>query len=148
MFHWLVNTLEMPINQNWFNEEMQKRLNSGNACCCYCWDQILLLFRLLFYKHTDEILFIYGSTTLRWALTAFSVSKSFYTVGISPWTGDQPVASPLSAHRRVQTQNKRIQTSTPQAEFEPTISVFERTKTVHALDRGATVIGRRNSTLL
>jgi hypothetical protein len=26
--------------------------------------------------------------------------------------------------------------------FEPTIPVFERTKTVHALDRVATVIGR------
>jgi hypothetical protein len=29
----------------------------------------------------------------------------------------------------------------PQVEFEPTIPVFERTKTVHALDRGAAVIG-------
>jgi cobalamin biosynthesis protein CobD/CbiB len=29
----------------------------------------------------------------------------------------------------------------PQVGFEPTISVFERKKTVHALDRAATVIG-------
>jgi hypothetical protein len=29
----------------------------------------------------------------------------------------------------------------PQVGFEPTISVFERVKTVHALDRAATVIG-------
>jgi hypothetical protein len=28
----------------------------------------------------------------------------------------------------------------PQVGFEPKISVFEREKTVHALDRGATVI--------
>jgi hypothetical protein len=28
-----------------------------------------------------------------------------------------------------------------QVEFEPTILVFEKTKTVHALDRAATVIG-------
>jgi hypothetical protein len=29
----------------------------------------------------------------------------------------------------------------PRMEFEPTIPVFERAKTVHALDRAATVIG-------
>jgi hypothetical protein len=29
----------------------------------------------------------------------------------------------------------------PQVEFEPTVSVFERAKTAHALDRAATVIG-------
>jgi hypothetical protein len=31
----------------------------------------------------------------------------------------------------------------PQVEFEPTIPVFERAKTVHVLDRAATVIGQR-----
>jgi hypothetical protein len=30
----------------------------------------------------------------------------------------------------------------PQMGFEPTISVFERAKAVHALERAATVIGR------
>jgi hypothetical protein len=30
----------------------------------------------------------------------------------------------------------------PQVGFEPTISVFERAKTVHALDSAATVIGQ------
>jgi hypothetical protein len=30
----------------------------------------------------------------------------------------------------------------PRVGFEPTIPVFERAKTVHAFDRGATVIGR------
>jgi hypothetical protein len=29
----------------------------------------------------------------------------------------------------------------PQVGFEPTVQVFERAKTVHALDRAATVIG-------
>jgi hypothetical protein len=33
-------------------------------------------------------------------------------------------------------------------EFEPTIPPFERAKTVHALDRAATVIGKKNVTLL
>jgi hypothetical protein len=37
---------------------------------------------------------IYGSIALYWALAAFSVSWSFYTVGMTPWTGDQPVAKP------------------------------------------------------
>jgi hypothetical protein len=39
------------------------------------------------------------------------------------------------------TQNKRAQTSMPQVSFEPTIPVFERAETVHALDRAASVIG-------
>jgi hypothetical protein len=55
--------------------------------------------------------------------------------------GNQPVARPLPTHRTTQTQNKRTQTSMPQVGFEPTIPVFEWAKTVHVLDRAATVIG-------
>jgi hypothetical protein len=55
--------------------------------------------------------------------------------------GDEPVARPLLTHRTAQTQNKRTQTSMPRVGFEPTIPVFERAKTVHALDRAATVNG-------
>jgi hypothetical protein len=36
----------------------------------------------------------------------------FYTVGRTPWTGDQPVAGPLLAHRKYK-QNKRTQTFMP-----------------------------------
>jgi hypothetical protein len=50
----------------------------------------------------------------------------FYTVSRTPWTGDQPVARPLHIHR--------TQTSMPEVGFEPTIPVFERAKTVHALE--------------
>jgi hypothetical protein len=60
---------------------------------------------------------------------------------MTPWTGDQPVERPLPEHRIAQTQNKRTQTFMPQVGFEPTIPVFERPKTVHALDRAVTVIG-------
>jgi hypothetical protein len=60
-----------------------------------------------------------------------------YTVGKTPWTGDQTVVRPLPTHRTTQTQNKR----TPWVGFEPTIPVFERAKTVLASDRMATVIG-------
>jgi hypothetical protein len=54
--------------------------------------------------------------------------------------GDEPVSRPLPTHRTTQRQNKRTQTSMPRVGFDPTIIAFERTKTVHALDRAATVI--------
>jgi hypothetical protein len=56
-----------------------------------------------------------------------------YTVGRTPWRGDQPVARPLVIHRTAQTHNKRAQTSMSRVGFEPKMSVFERTETVHAL---------------
>jgi hypothetical protein len=34
----------------------------------------------------------------------------------------------------------------PQVEFEPNIPVFEQAKTVHALDRAASVTGNRKTT--
>jgi hypothetical protein len=43
-----------------------------------------------------------------------------------------------------QTQNKRTQTSMPQVGFTPTIPVFQLAKTVHALDRVATVVGPKS----
>jgi hypothetical protein len=65
----------------------------------------------------------------------------FYTDVRTPWTGDKPVARPLPTHRTTQTQNKCTRTYMPRVRFEPTIPVFEWTKTVHALDRAVTVIG-------
>jgi hypothetical protein len=72
-----------------------------------------------------------------WPLFQF---LNLYTVGRTPWMGNQPVAGPLPTHRTTQTQNKRTQTSMPRLWFEPTIPMFERAKTVHGLDRAATVI--------
>jgi hypothetical protein len=77
-----------------------------------------------------------------WAL--FFQFLNLYTVGRTPWTGDHPLARPLPTHRTTQTQNKRTQTSMPRVGFESTTPVFERAKTVHALDRTATVIGAIN----
>jgi hypothetical protein len=71
----------------------------------------------------------------------FHLSLDLYTIGRTPWTSDWAVARPVPKYRTTQTQNKRTQTSMPRVEFEPTIPVFERAKTVHALDRAATVIG-------
>jgi hypothetical protein len=59
---------------------------------------------------------------------------------------DQPVARPLPTHR-TNTNRVYAQTSMPRIVFEPTIPAFKRTKTVHALDRAATVIGPVNFTL-
>jgi hypothetical protein len=58
-----------------------------------------------------------------------------YTVSRTPWTGDQPVASPLTTHGTAQTQTKRTQ------RFEPTTPIFEQVKTGHASDCVTTVIG-------
>jgi hypothetical protein len=51
------------------------------------------------------------------------------------------VISPSQGRYLTQTQNEDRQTSMPRVGFEPTIPVFVRAKTVHALDRAATVIG-------
>jgi hypothetical protein len=77
-------------------------------------------------------IYLYGSLLDLGLFFNFSI---FYTVGMASWTGDQPVARPLPAHRTTQTQNKRTQTSMPQVGFEPTISAFEREKAVHAFTR-------------
>jgi hypothetical protein len=72
----------------------------------------------------------------------FSVFLFLYTFGRTPWTGDQPVATPLSTHRTTHLQNKRAQTSMPRVGFELTTPVFERAKKVHASDRAVAVICR------
>jgi hypothetical protein len=82
--------------------------------------------------------FIHSSVALQpfvgpWPLLQFH--NLFYTDGRTPWTSDQPLARPLPKHRTTQTQNKRTQTSMSWVGFEPTIPVFKRAKTVHALDR-------------
>jgi hypothetical protein len=65
-------------------------------------------------------------------LGRFFIFLILYTVGWTPWTGDQPVARPLPARATTQTQNKRTQTSMPSVGFEPKIPAFEREKTVCA----------------
>jgi hypothetical protein len=91
---------------------------------------------------TGFIIYISFSMALQpfgpWPLFQF---LNLHTVGRTPWKGDQPVARPLRTHRTTRTQNKRTQILMPGVGFEPTIPVFERAKTVHALDRAATVIG-------
>jgi hypothetical protein len=56
-----------------------------------------------------------------------------YTVGRTPYMGDQPVARPLPTHRTTQTQNRRTQTSMPGVGFEPKVPVLQPAKTVHVI---------------
>jgi hypothetical protein len=49
--------------------------------------------------------------------------------------------SPTYLHRTTWAQNKRRQTSIPWVGFEPTIAMFVRAKTFHALSRAVSMIG-------
>jgi hypothetical protein len=64
----------------------------------------------------------------------FTQSVGLLGQGISPSQG-------LYLYTEQHKQNKRTQTSMSHVRFEPTIPAFERAKTVHVLDREATVIG-------
>jgi hypothetical protein len=64
---------------------------------------------------------------------------TLYIVDRIPWKGDQSVARQDTQDST--TQNKCKQTSMSPVGFEPTTPVFKRAKTIHALDREATVIG-------
>jgi hypothetical protein len=66
----------------------------------------------------------------------------YWTVGRTPWTGDQPVARPLPIYRTTQHRKTRTHIYMPQVGFEPVIPVFERPKTVRALDRSAIGTGK------
>jgi hypothetical protein len=83
---------------------------------------------------------IYGSTALVDLGHLFSF-LILYTVGRTPWMGDQPVARPLPTHRITQTQDKHRH---PCLEWDsnPRFQCSMGGKTVHALDRAATAIGR------
>jgi hypothetical protein len=50
----------------------------------------------------------------------------------TPWTGDQPVAMNVPTQDNMN--RKKMHTSMPRVGFNPTIPVFERAKTFHALD--------------
>jgi hypothetical protein len=51
------------------------------------------------------LLSIYGFTVILLDLGRFSSFLILYTVGRTPWTGDQHVTRPLPTHRTTQTQN-------------------------------------------
>jgi hypothetical protein len=73
-------------------------------------------------------------------LSSFVCSFSFqilFWVGRTSWTVHQPVTRPVPYTR----DNINTQTSMLRLGFEPTTPAFERKKTIHILDRAATLIG-------
>jgi hypothetical protein len=93
-------------------------------------------------KHSNKpLLLLLWFYSLLLDLGRFFSSLILYTVGRTPWTGDQPVARPLPTHRTTQTPNKRTEASMSRVGFEPTIPVFEfeRAKTA------VTVMGSNDS---
>jgi hypothetical protein len=83
---------------------------------------------------------VYGSTALVdlgrfFSFLIYTQSLGLLGRGISPSQG-------LYLYTEQHKQNKRTQTSMPRVGLEATIPVFERAKTVHSLDRAATVISR------
>jgi hypothetical protein len=75
-------------------------------------EDLFTLVRLFQYASTGTVVysvirsFINGSTALCWTLASYSFRYLFYTVGMIPWTGHQPVARLLPPHRTAQTQDK------------------------------------------
>jgi hypothetical protein len=88
------------------------------------------------YRALQLLLSIYVSIYGSKALVDLGRFFSFRLLGqgISPLQGRY-------LHAEQHKQNKRTHTSMPRVGFEPTIPVFERAKTVHALDRAVTVTG-------
>jgi hypothetical protein len=94
------------------------------------YDPVIILLSLFFsYIVVSQILSLYGSI----ALVNLGRFFSFLSIESAGLLGQGP------AHRKAATykQNKRM----PRVEFELTIQVFERTKTVHALGHAATMMG-------
>jgi hypothetical protein len=56
---------------------------------------------------TSNYYYYYSSAALCWALAVFVSFFILFTIGRTPWTGDQPVAKPPPTHRTTQTRNKR-----------------------------------------
>jgi hypothetical protein len=54
--------------------------------------------------------------------------ENSYTIGRTPWMGNQSVTRTSPTQRITQTQNKSTKTSMPQVGFELTIPVFEMAK--------------------
>jgi hypothetical protein len=71
--------------------------------------QKYIIRRVVICTHYQTLLhssFIIGSTTLFEPWPLFLSFVILYTVGGTPWTRDQPVARPLTAHRTAHTVNK------------------------------------------
>jgi hypothetical protein len=92
-------------------------------------------------KSYTVCLSICGSTALCWTSAAFQFFNLF-TQSVGLLGRGIKLSQGRYLHTGQHKQNKGTLTSMPRKGFEPTIPVFERAKTVHDLDRAATVIGK------
>jgi hypothetical protein len=90
---------------------------------------------------TEQFISIYDSIALVDLGPLFSFLIYIHSIGLSGWG-----ISPSQGRYLRQTQNKCKQKSMLRVRFEPTIPVFQRVKTVHALDSAATVTDNSIST--
>jgi hypothetical protein len=97
---------------------------------------------LLNYYNYYYYYYYYGCTALCWAFAAFSDSWSYtQSIGLIG-RGISPLqASTYTQNNTNREWKHKIQTSMTWVGFEPTISAFERAKTVHDLDHAVIVIG-------
>jgi hypothetical protein len=76
-----------------------------------------------------------------WSIGLISQFLDHFTDGRTPWTSDQQGLYLNTGQHKHRIKEYTYQTSMLFVRFEPTIPAFERAKTVHALDRPATVTG-------
>jgi hypothetical protein len=125
-------------------------------CLELLWNTYFWRFSLLCFISIPLIPYSYG-------VEVFHFSLDLYTIRRTPWTSDRPVTRPLPKYRTTQTHNKRAHTpnihsisgirthdhSVRASEDSSCLRSLgyrdrlasERAKTVHALDRSATVTG-------
>jgi hypothetical protein len=101
-------------------------------------ESVMLELGVILHHVTIISLIFSPALELPWALPSDFQFYDLFTDGRTPCRSDQPVARPLylntGQHKhRINTDTYQI--SMPCVRFEPTMSVSERAKTAHALDR-------------
>jgi hypothetical protein len=82
-----------------------------------------------------------GSTSRCWILAVSLLVSYSYIQSVGLLAREISAMEGRYVHQRQHKQNNHLQTSSPREGFEPTISLFERAKEVHGLDRLATETG-------
>jgi hypothetical protein len=132
-----------PVSEvlsNFYKDSKTKKAQERTAPLCHTGT------RRMWYRHNLLQLVVLCVLPLSMILQSFGTWQFFsflilYTVDRTARSDYKAVARPLSIHKRTRTRNKRTQKFMPQMEFESTIPLFKRAKTVDDLDRETTVIG-------
>jgi hypothetical protein len=109
---------------------------NGNMSFHFSLETAILRRLLLFF------LWLYNPIQALATSVKLSVSIQLLDLGQSVGLLGQVISSSQGKHRKIHTKHKHW-TSTPCVVFEPTVPAPARAKTVHALDRFATVTGKK-----